>query len=379
LNDRTEEVAMKQRKAGWILWWSSLAVWTVLALADAVDYYVSWRTYGHHASIWRALLVSFPGWEVWALLAPVVFWLGRRVPLHWPPKLKPAALHLGFSIVIGVIHATIHATFGWLFSVEPTSLSMLQYYGTTILDWCPISILMYWAILAVRWGFDSFHRFQEEQVRAADLAHRLTEARLEALAVQLHPHFLFNTLNAAVALVRTNDSRAAKVLTQLGDILRHLLRSAPAQEISLKEELAFLERYLEIEQIRFSNRLSVSNHIPEKLLDAMVPNLILQPLVENAIRHGLGSHDRAGHIELTASATDGVLHLVVRDDGPGLPTGWSLDGSTGVGLANIRSRLDHLFGGAAVLDLRPRSTGGVEATITLPLRRPAQPTPAAVS
>lgn len=370
----TDRVAIaNNRHTGWVLWWASLGLWTVLALTDAVDYFVSWKFQGNAPPFWRALAASFPGWEAWAVLAPVVFWFGRRVPLRWPTGPVPVAAHLGFSLLVGAVHALVHATFGWLFALRPSSLGLGRYYETTLLDWLPISILTYWTIIAIGRGLDYYHRFREEEVRAADLGRRLTEARLEALTAQLHPHFLFNTLNAAVALVRTNDNaKAAKVLTQLGDILRHLLQTAPSQEVALREELAFLERYLEIERIRFSHRLTVSIEVPNALLDVAVPNLILQPLVENAIRHGLTSHDGSSVIELAATAAKGILRLSVRDDGPGLPPGWSLASSTGVGLANVRSRIAHLYGDSASLEIRSRTGGGVEATMTIPLRSLAQ-------
>jgi signal transduction histidine kinase len=329
---------------------------------------------GHPAPFGRALAAAFPGWEAWAVLAPAVFWFGRRVPLRWPTGPGPVAAHLGFSLLVGAVHALVHATCGWLFALRPSNLGLLGYYEATLLDWLPISILTYWTIIAIGRGLDYYHRFREEQVRAADLGRRLTEARLEALTAQLHPHFLFNTLNAAVALVRTGDNpKAAKVLTQLGDILRHLLQTAPSQEVTLRDELAFLERYLEIELIRFSHRLTVKVQVPDELLDAAVPNLILQPLVENAIRHGLASHDRSGSVELEATASGGMLRLQVRDDGPGLPADWSLDRSAGVGLGNVRSRIAHLYGNPAGLDVRGRAGGGVEATITIPLSPLARP------
>ncbi|MEO8199903.1 MAG: histidine kinase [Gemmatimonadota bacterium] len=352
--------------AGWVLWWASLAVWTVLALADAADYFLSWRLEGHPASFWRALGASFPGWEVWALLSPLVFWLARRVPLRSPARLRPILAHFLFSVLVGVFHSLIHATFGWLFGLRPSQY-FSRYFESTFLDWLPISILMYWAVVAVAMGFDYYQRFRDEQLHAATLAHQLTEARLEALTIQLHPHFLFNTLNAAVALVRTHDNTgAANVLTQLGDILRHLLRGNFVPQVPLRDELAFLERYLEIERVRFSNRLTYSVHVPEGLLDLPVPNLILQPLVENAIRHGLGSHDNAGNVEVAATADDKSLVLIVRDDGPGLPAGWTLAESGGVGLGNVRSRLTVLYGAAASVHLEPRTPHGVEAIVTLP-------------
>jgi len=357
------------RPSGWVLWWASLGLWTLLSLADAVDYFVSWKLQGAPRPFSRALAAAFPGWEAWALLAPAIFWFGRRVPLRWPAKPGPVLAHIAFSGVIGTLHTLVHVTFGWLLQLRPSSLGLMQYFEGTLLDWLPISILTYWTIIALEHGVEYYYRFREEQVRAADLGRRLTEARLEALTAQLHPHFLFNTLNAAVALVRTSDNvKAAKVLTQLGDILRHLLQTAPTQEVPLREELAFLRQYLEIEQTRFSHRLTVSIRVPEELLDAAVPNLILQPLVENAIRHGLASHDRAGLVELSAETANGMLQLRVEDDGPGLPAGWSLDRSVGVGLGNVRSRLGHLYNSPSGLELLNRASGGVAAIITIPLR-----------
>ncbi|MEO8029799.1 MAG: histidine kinase [Gemmatimonadota bacterium] len=371
-----EEASLQPaRRSGRILWWCSVALWTVLSLADAVDYYAGWRISGMPASWGRALGAAFPGWMLWGLLSPLIFWICGRVRLSWPPAPGPLATHLGLSVLVGMIHTAVHASAGWYFEVRPSSLSLPDYYSVSLFDWMPINILMYWSVVGTYYGLDYYRRYQEARLEAAELSQRLTAARLDALQSQLHPHFLFNTLNAAVALVRTeNGPGAIAVLTQLGDILRHLLHGTAEPEITLAEELAFLDRYLAIERIRFSNRLSVAVSVPEELTSALVPNLILQPLVENAIRHGLGADDAAGRLTISAAARGGQLLLEVRNDGPSLPGAWSVERYGGVGLNNTRSRLSHLYGESAMLSLANDSPSGVIARVTLPLHRtPARP------
>jgi two-component system LytT family sensor kinase len=351
-------------------WAAGVALFVILALADAVDYYASWRAEGHGAPFWRAVLAAFPGWLLWIAVAPLIFFLARRIRLTWPPR--PAALlaHLGLSVLVGAFHSAIHSVAGFYFGLRPAPYAPLEYYELVLLDWLPISMLMYWTLLGAWHGLESNRRYREAQLEAAELSRRLTEARLQALTAQLHPHFLFNTLNAAVALVRTGDGPAAvDLLTRLSDILRHLLTGTTVPEVPLRQELAFLERYLDIERVRFSHRLTVRFAVPEELGEMLVPNLILQPLAENALRHGIAADEHAGHIAIEARAEDSRLRLSVRDDGPGLPPGWTLDGSSGVGLENTRARLRHLHGSGARLDLRNDPDGGVIAEIVLPLRR----------
>jgi two-component system LytT family sensor kinase len=192
---------------------------------------------------------------------------------------------------------------------------------------------------------------------------------LSALRAQLHPHFLFNALNAAVALVRASEIAAGvEVLSNLADVLRHLLRNGDMPESPLGDEVLFLERYLEIERARFRDRLAVAVHVPQELRGAVVPSLVLQPLVENALRHGLGGVVvGVGRVTVTASAADNVLHLTVADNGVGLPPDWTLDGLSGVGLRNTRARLAHLYGSRARLSLTRGHPGGTVANLTLPL------------
>lgn len=350
-----------------MLWVASIGLWAALALADALDYYVGWRMGGTPKGFGNAMAASFPGWMLWVAIAPVVFWLAGRVPVTRRPRLQAVALHLGAGLVVAALHAAVHTGARLAFGVPMEGMGLLGEYETTLLDWAPITLLIYWSVVAVRLGVDAYLRFRSEEVRSADLARRLADARFEALSAQLRPHFLFNALNAAVALVRTGDNAtAARVLTDLGEILRHLLHGAEHAMIPLREELEFLRRYLDVEQVRFSDRLAVRFQVPADLLDTPVPNLILQPLVENAIRHGLSTHDRQGTVTVSAS-TDGVeLRLAVRDDGPGLPAGWTWD-TIGIGLSNTRSRLRHLYGDQGRLSLAGAAPTGVDAVVRIPL------------
>ncbi len=354
------------------LWYASLALWIILSLADAVDYYAGWRFAGIHASYGRALAAAFPGWMVWAALSPIIFLAARRIRLTWPPAAGALLAHVGLSIAVGVVHTAVHASAGWAFGVSRATLTFGEYYSASLFDWMPINLMMYWAVVGAYYSLDYYRRYQHAQLEAAELSQRLTEATLAALQSQLHPHFLFNTLNAAVALIRTGDGGAAtQVLTQLGDILRHLLYGNVEREIPLAAELAFLEQYLAIEQVRYSNRLRVVVDVPEALRTAIVPTLVLQPLVENAIQHGLNHVDASGQLSISARQEREMLILCVRNDGPPLPDAGTLARADGVGLANTRARLAHLHGDAARLTLADDPPNGVIATVVLPLRRAA--------
>ena len=218
-------------------------------------------------------------------------------------------------------------------------------------------------------AIDTFRRYQEQEVRSAALAAELSRAQLAALRAQLHPHFLFNALNAAVGLVRAGQPEAGVgVLTSLGELLRHLLQDEASQEIPLRDEMSLLDRYLAIERARFGDRLTTTVAPCDGLADALVPSLVLQPLVENAVRHGVARREAPVEIRIEMFAREQLLHLCLTDDGPGLPLEWSLEQAAGVGLRNTRARIAALYGDAAHLELRRRRTQGTEAEITLPLR-----------
>jgi LytS/YehU family sensor histidine kinase len=245
----------------------------------------------------------------------------------------------------------------------------------------PYGLLAYGGILgmlvAVAWS----HRVRQEQLATAALGTQLAEARLQALRSQLNPHFLFNAMNSIAMLVRKKENDAAvTMIAGLSDLLRYFLEERPPQEVRLRDELAFLERYLAVESVRFQDRLQVRIAAEPGVLDAYVPNLVLQPLVENALQHGIARRVSAGKLAILAEATDTTLTLRVEDDGPGPAAAKSGPaGAGGVGLRNVRARLQQLYGAKQTFELSPGPSGGALATITLPYRtRPlgAAPSPA---
>ena len=230
-------------------------------------------------------------------------------------------------------------------------------------------MVLYIAVLVAAYALDNFQRYREQEVRASALSAELAKAQLSALRAQLHPHFLFNALNAAVGLVRAREpEEGVLVLTHLSELLRHLLQDTTNAEISLREELALLDRYIAIERARFGGRFTTSMNDMDGLGQALVPSLVLQPLVENAVRHAVARREAPVHVRIEAFAESDRLHLRVMDDGPGLPVGWTLDGVTGVGLKNTRGRLAALYGDQGSLDITRGKNGGVQADITIPLR-----------
>jgi LytS/YehU family sensor histidine kinase len=211
----------------------------------------------------------------------------------------------------------------------------------------------------------------ELALQTADLERRLVEARLQSLRAQLHPHFLFNALNTISAFTEANPQTARRLMGQLGSLLRASLTHAARPLVTLGEELTFLDDYLAIESARFEDRMTVAVHVDDGLLDVPVPGFLLQPIVENAIRHGIAPRVAGGHVEVTAARDGSTLTLRVRDNGVGLPAGWTLREHAGVGLRNVASRLEHVYGRGGLLHVSRTAEGGVDVRIDVPLARAA--------
>jgi len=347
--------------------------------------YLGVRSEGMDIPLGRVFAWQMLGWIPWALLTPAVLWLGRRFPLERPKLARNLAVHAAACALIYVIHSAIFAVANLLFSpfyAKPHPF-MEVFYGR-LMSQFHIDLLVYGAILGTGYAVGYYARFREREVRATQLEARLAQAELQALKMQLHPHFLFNTLNGIAGLVRDKKNTAAvEMIAGLSDLLRYTLDGAGRQEVTLREELEFLELYLGIQQKRFPDRLRVEMSVEPNTLEALVPNLVLQPLVENAIRHGVSRRAAAGTVGVAASREGGRLRIRVYDDGPGLRRGANGNArageahegapSTGIGLSNTRARLRQLYGDAQSFEVFDRAAGGVEATLLLPFRRGAAP------
>ncbi len=315
-----------------------------------------------------ALRIQMPLALAWALFTPGVTWLGRRVPpfgnRRWP---LGVAVNLVSSMAVvfglGVFYiVNTRAVQG----VSPDAQPLMRAALRSFVFWFSSDGLLYWAILAIDYGVRDYRESRERALRGAQLETQLSEARLHALTMQLQPHFLFNALHTIGQLIRTGQpARAVQVVAGLGELLRRVLDGAATQEVPLKQELDFLRSYLDIEQIRFRDRLKVVLDSDPEALDATVPHFILQPLVENAIKHGIASRATVGRVLIGARRIDGTLHLTVRDDGSGLA---EPAGARGVGLANTSARLRQLYGDQASFEVVNMADGGVIARIVLPYR-----------
>jgi two-component system LytT family sensor kinase len=240
-------------------------------------------------------------------------------------------------------------------------------FGKLLISYTLSDIFKYWIVVLGYLGWHYYRAYRERERQTAALATELVQARLQALRMQLNPHFLFNTLNTISALIHENPDAADRMIVRLSELLRRTLDRGDVQEVPLREELEFLRSYLEIEQMRFPDRLTVTFDIEPKTQDLLVPHLILQPLVENALRHGILPREEAGRVEISARVVDGQrLELKVRDNGNGLPATNGSPEREGIGLQNVRSRLAQLYGAAQQLEIGNASTGGVEARVRLP-------------
>ncbi|MBJ6761882.1 histidine kinase [Myxococcaceae bacterium JPH2] len=351
----------------WRRWAWLVTVWSVPALSSVLETYTFRRG---DLPLWRAFGSQAPAWYVWVPATPWLFALARMWQLKRPLRAQAVLVQL---LALGGISggfALVYAACGLQFGLMPSGAMppFLSYFLRSWLGWLPMMAMAQAAVLALAHAQGESQRARAQEQQAARLAAQLSESRLQALQAQLHPHFLFNTLNAIVVLVRERETdAAARMLVQLSELLRQFLRQGAAQEVTLREEVAVLERYLELQGLRFADRLRVQWDVAPELMTARVPYLVLQPLVENALRHGIGARTAAGALAIQARRDGERLELVVRDDGPGLPQGFDAARSSGIGLANTRARLSQLYGEAGVLSVSAAPGTGTEARVLLPL------------
>ena len=347
------------------IWAFVSAAWLVPAILAMGRAYAEGRLGHRDAATWRALLWQGGDWFLYAFLTPAVFWFARRYPLTKGAVARRIPAHLLGSIVLCAAWAGGGVLLSLaLFGSTPYQVGMLGWFLTSL----PFGVAVYFAVLGAEHATYYYLEAREREAQAGRLATQLADARLRALRMQMEPHFLFNSLNAITVIVRDRDSATAtRMLEQLGEMLRRVLRADRPQEVTLAEELDFVRLYLGIEEMRFSDRLRPSIDVDPALYSAAVPEFVLQPLVENAIRHGLAKRVSASRLEIVARREGDELVLSVTDDGPG-PDGDPVPTAEGVGLGNTRERLATLYGGRARLELEPTPEGGARATVRLPYR-----------
>ncbi|HZJ52948.1 MAG TPA: histidine kinase [Myxococcaceae bacterium] len=312
--------------------------------------------------MWLLYLLTY--W-LWTAAAPLVIWVGRRFPLGSPHRLRRWVINLvAAQVIVGallLIAGVLRYHLVYLGGPKPLSEMLPRWFIQSSAEF----YLLYVILLLGTYAVDYFRKLRERELRTAQLEASLQQAKLAALQAQLNPHFLFNALNSVSALMYRDVNAADAMLARIGELLRLTLAADGAQEVRLSEELELLERYLDIERIRFADRLAITVDVPESALGAHVPPFSLQPLVENAIRHGVAPRPHGGQVVVSARQVEDRLQLRVTDDGPGLGAGMVREG---IGLRNTRDRLRQLYGNAQQLAFRNPEAGGLEVMVELPWR-----------
>src|SRR5579862_3291394 len=351
-------------------WLWIAAIWGGIGLFDASQTVFVMRAEGMHHYWTRLFFTIFLSWLPWMLATPIVLRLMRRYPPTQWRRFSTWGTHLAACAAIGVVFAAWLALWeSWLnpWAITPgpdpfRQLWLHKFYGGML-----SYIILYGLILLVGHILDSREQLARQQTETARLNEQLSKAQLNALRRQIEPHFLFNTLNAIAGLVREKRNDAAvSTIAELSDFLRRVVQDSDRQQVALGEELKFAEKYLDIQKVRFAERLQFRIDVPEDLFRAQVPSLILQPMVENAVKHGIAKRVQGGRIEIGASRSHKTLTLRIYNDGPRLPSRWN-ESRSGVGMSNAQTRLKSLYGSDFELQLRNQEPDGVEVSLCLPL------------
>jgi two-component system, LytTR family, sensor kinase len=345
-----------------------LAGWTIIGLISTGQLYTASYLEGDHLDWRRILIWQMSPWYLWVFLTPLVRHFGRRIRITARRWVRPVLHHLVISSLVSIFALLILITIRCRAPLDPANpvpftTMAVSMTGSSL----HINLLIYWMILGLGYAFDFRKQARERENLALSLEKQLAQAQLQALRMQIQPHFLFNTLNAITVLVRDQKNQAAvRMLTGISDLLRIVLSQNNSQMATLQEEMEFIRRYLNIEQARFEDRLQLDIELAPETLPALVPNFILQPLVENALKHGISQMTSNGVIKIRSMTEGDMLQLSVSNNGPALAGSEATSENSGIGLKNIRARLERLYGASQQLTLNGADGFGVIAVIRIP-------------
>ncbi len=349
--------------------------WTLVGVIfAAVSYAAAIGENNKEFGFVSALRLNLVQFYLWAILSPLLFRFSRHFPIEFRPlNLRNLLLHFPALISFAGIHQAIHLAVLWSITPRlrrqfPALIDCYRaYFGFGFYIDLIIASLIVIAVHALLY----YQNFRASELAQSSLKTQLVQAQLRALKMQLHPHFLFNTLHSISSLVLEDPTKANSMIARLGDFLRLTLENSDQQLVSLKEETEFLRCYLEIEQVRFGDRLTLEFELEPQTLSAQVPHLILQPVVENAIQHAIAPRATRGHINIEAKRLNSLLRLEVRDNGPGIISNSDLFGAEGVGLSNVRARLHQIYGSNFRFELMNARDGGLAIMMEIPFQREA--------
>lgn len=344
--------------------------WGVITLVSASEHLLYVQRTASLVEFGHSVIVQAPGWVTWGLATAPIVRLSRRFPLTWPIRLCALAAHVAACVTTAAAFTVAYTAAIHAFPFRPgKDETLVREMWGYLVSWSAVLLMAYASLVGIGHALAYAERVRHEQTEKAALRTQLVEAQLGALRMQLQPHFLFNSLNGVAMLIRSGDpERAVEMIALLGEVLRGLLRTSSDLEAPLASELQLLRTYLEIEQIRFGDRLRVAWQVDDPVTGALVPPLILQPVVENALRHGLWPRTEGGALTIAARRAGAALELEVTDQGVGLAPGFDPDRSTGVGLANVRARLARMYGADAGLEVTAGAACGVRVRLHLPYR-----------
>ena len=363
-----EPPVSRERRASFAL--IIFAIATVVAVLYSLERYFYRRLLGQEVSLGQLVPAELIFTYLWALLTPLVMWMGRRFPV-WGAHHGEDARHtlrnwvaqLVAVVSFVVLHVALFTAASLVLADGMSAIPATRLFTGYLASWFTLDSIVYCTLLAVFHALVYYRVSQDRALRASQLEARLAQSQLQVLRMQLQPHFLFNTLHTISALMHRDVKRADSMIAALSDLLRMSLRSVGVQEVELREELEFLQRYLEIMSLRFGDRLTVTLDIDPNVLDARVPTLVLQPLVENAFRHGFGDGMRAGQVRVTVVPDGDMLRCEVVDNGRGVAPAGAREG---VGTSNTRARLRHLYGERFSLELTANPGGGARVSLAIP-------------
>jgi two-component system LytT family sensor kinase len=363
--DEITRSALNNRLVRLALIWG---VWTIAALFFSTQVYMMYYSEKQPIPYARAFYVQASACYLWALVTPLVLWLARNYCIDRINWRRRVVFHVLVSVGLVSVMIAGHFVIYMVITGRAKMITPLTTFGYLYpnLDrW----LLVYWFLFLLSHATNYYHSYRKGELKASKLRTQLVQAQLEALKMQVHPHFLFNTLHSISALLSKDTEAARKMITRLGDFLRLTLESGGSMEVTLQQELEFLNGYLEIERIRFQDRLTTDIHIDPSVLDVRVPNLILQPIVENALRHAV-ARSNSGKVEISAAPRNGSVRIQIKDNGPGLDVEHRVGSRNGkgLGLANTQARLTGLYGDAAHFELTNRPTGGLIVVLDIPRR-----------
>lgn len=349
-------------------WAAVWAAWTFVGVFLTSQAYVQFQTVGMPIPFWQILSWQLFSGYVWFALSPIIYWLIRTFTFEKKKWLFSLFIHIFAGIALTLIQQAVDALvlpkLGYLPNSPPrTFFETYRHYVALNFHF---GIAIYWSVLGIYQAFKYYQKARARELQTTQLEARLAQTRLQVLKFQLQPHFLFNTLNTISELVYKSPESADRMITNLSDLLRLSLEKLEVQEVSLQQELDFLQKYVEIEQMRFHDRLKIEMNVAPETLDAVVPNMILQPLVENSIKHGIAPLSQGGTVKISAERRNGSLLLDVSDNGIGLKNLEISEIPHGVGLKNTRARLKHLYGENHKFEMKPRAKGGVQLNLTIP-------------